>query len=141
MTRSVSRASHQGSSPNQAIRAAKEMENYYNGELTLRLKRWYETAGFERIFKVRKGEGKKPKPDISFVNGGVHLISGKFGERWETRAFATADEYREDLKPVIERHGQKLGEVFAVCYPAGKKEKIPSPCPAEARPQRVAIRS
>lgn len=107
-----------------AIQSAKEMENYYNAELTLKLKRWYETAGFERIFRVRRGEGKKPKPDVSFLNGGVHLISGKFGERFEMRSFATADEYKEDLKSVIESYGQKLGEVFAVTYPAGPREKF-----------------
>src|SRR5437870_2199306 len=53
-----------------SIKSAKEMENYFNSELTEKLKRvGLTTAGFERIFRVRQGEGKKPKPDISFANG------------------------------------------------------------------------
>ena len=107
------------------IRSAAEMENYYNSELTQKLKqRGLVTAGFERIFKVRKGEGRSSKPDISFVNGGVHLVSAKYGERLEKKAYTTADEYKEDLRPVIERHSQKLGEVFAVSYAAGPHERF-----------------
>jgi hypothetical protein len=107
------------------IRSAGELENYYNSELTQKLKqRGLETAGFERIFKVRKGEARVSKPDISFVNGGVHLVSAKYGERLEKKAYTTADEYKEDLRSVIERHGQKLGEVFAISYPAGPHERF-----------------
>jgi hypothetical protein len=106
------------------IASAKEAENFYNARLSEELRRLgFSTAGFERIFKVRKGAKElSSKPDVTFTNGGVHIISAKFGARKELEAYTTADQYKEDLAPVLERSGEKIGEVFAVTY-AGKGEK------------------
>ena len=62
------------------------------------------------------------KPDITIRNGGIHIISAKWGEKRELEAVTTADEYRADLAPQFEREGSHIGEVLAVTYPASDAE-------------------
>jgi len=107
------------------LKGGKEAENYWNGRLVEALhKAGVPSAGFERIFTVRKeGKEAQSKPDVSLANGGVHIVSGKFGARKELEAYRSADEYKEDIGPALKRIGEKLGEVFAVTYPSSKSEK------------------
>jgi len=109
-----------------SLKGGKEAENFWNQKLVEELHRiGFPSAGFERIFAVRK-EGKEvqSKPDISLTNGGIHIVSAKFGTRRELEAYKSADEYKEILGPTLARLGQKLGEVFAVTYRATKTEKF-----------------
>jgi hypothetical protein len=109
-----------------ALRSGKEAENYWTGRLVEELhKTGLPSAGFERVFRIRKG-GKETtsKPDISFSNGGVHILSAKYGARKELEAYKSADEYKEDLGLSFARTGQKIGEVFAITYPASRSEKF-----------------
>ncbi|MEE9174320.1 MAG: N-6 DNA methylase [Thermoplasmata archaeon] len=108
------------------IKSGKEAENYWNARLVEELRGiGYPSAGFERIFRVRKAEKRVDlKPDITFTDGGVHVLSGKFGERKELEAFTSATQYKEDLSEVLKRADERLGEVFAVVYPAARAEKF-----------------
>ena len=109
-----------------SLKGGKEAENYWNGRLVEALhKAGFPSAGFERIFTVRKeGKDAPSKPDVSLANGGVHIVSGKFGARKELEAYRSADEYKEDIGPALKRRGEKLGEVFAVTYPSSRFEKL-----------------
>jgi hypothetical protein len=109
-----------------SLKGGKEAENYWNSQLVESLhKIGLLSAGFERIFTVRKeGKEAQSKPDVSLANGGVHLVSGKFGARKELEAYRTADEYKEDIAPALRRIGERIGEVFAVTYPGSKGEKF-----------------
>lgn len=105
---------------------SKEKENFWNQKLVEELHRiGVPSAGFERIFTVRKeGKDVQSKPDVSLSNGGVHIVSAKFGARRELEAYTSADEYKEILGPTLSRQGERLGEVFAVTYQATKTEKF-----------------
>jgi hypothetical protein len=112
---------------NQAnVGGGKEAENTLNSRLVETLHRvGISTAEFERIFTIRKdGKEVASKPDVTFTNGGVHVLSAKWGERGELKAITSAWEYREDLEPSLKRAGEKLGEVFALTYPAARGEKF-----------------
>jgi N-6 DNA Methylase len=104
----------------------KEMENSRNSDLADLLRRHgLPTAEFERIFPFRaKGRRSQRKPDVSVVDGDVHLISGKYGNKRELQSVTSAQEYREDLGPELRRHGKVLGEVFGVTFPASRTEKF-----------------
>lgn len=108
------------------LKAGKAAENTWNSRLVEALhKVGVRSAEFERIYTVHKdGREVQSKPDISFSNGGVHVVSGKFGARKELEAYKSADEYKEILAPTLKRLGEKIGEVFAVTYPASKGEKF-----------------
>jgi hypothetical protein len=83
------------------------------------------SARFERIFTVRKGGREvSSKPDVTFSNGGIHVVSAKWGERNELKSITSAWEYREDLGPTLQREGTTLGEVFALTYPSRRGEKF-----------------
>ncbi len=120
------------------IHGGKEAENFLNARLAEELRKLgYSNAGFERIFKVRvEGKEIQSKPDVSFSNGGVHIISSKFGERKELEAYTTADQYKEDLTPALRREGEHLGKVFAVVFPAAKHERfLLHVLPSEGKPE------
>jgi hypothetical protein len=104
----------------------KEMENSRNSDLADLLRRHgLPTAEFERIFSFRaRGRRSQRKPDVSVVNGEVHIISGKYGNKRELQSVTSAQEYREDLEPELRRHGKALGEVFGVTFPASRTEKF-----------------
>lgn len=108
------------------LHAGKEAENVWNARLVEQLHHvGFPSADFERIFTIHKdGKEVASKPDVTFSDGGVHVVSGKFGARKELDAYTSADEYKEVLAPAIKKDGNKLGEVFAVTYPASKSEKF-----------------
>ena len=109
-----------------SLKGGKEAENYWNSQLVETLhKEGFPSAGFERIFRIRKmGREVQSKPDITLTNGGVHIVSGKFGARKELEAYKSADEYKEDIGPALKRIRENLGEVFAVTYPASRSERF-----------------
>ncbi len=103
------------------LEIGKERENAVNAQLVEMIrKKGFLGARFERIFDIYRG-GRKTicKPDVSFPDGGMHIVSGKWGETKEMRAYSSAHEYQVDLSGHL-----SLGEVFAVTYPASKKEKF-----------------
>lgn len=125
-----------------ACGSVRELENFWNAKLVEALHGAHQpTAGFERHIIVRKGPRDAPsKPDVTITNGYVHVVSGKFGEHNETKAYASADEYKELLGPNLEREGKALGEVFAVTYPASKKERFRlHVLPRPGRPQEISV--
>ncbi len=109
-----------------SLKGGKAIENTWNARLVEALhKIGMASADFEVQFTIRKGGKAVPsKPDIAFRNGGVHLISGKFGAHRELAAYRTADEYKEHISATLKRMGGKIGEVFAVTYPSGRAEKF-----------------
>jgi len=105
--------------------AGRDAENTRSADLVEELhKVGLPTAKFERLFRVRKTGGRMApsKPDITIRNGGVHVVSAKWGQRKELEAVNSADEYRADLEPQLAREGKQLGEVMAVTYPASQSE-------------------
>src|SRR5919201_6245329 len=103
------------------IPGGKVGENEWNRLLAQAISsRGFPNAQFEPIINLKiRGKAITRKPDVGFKNGGVHIISGKLGERREFEAYRSADEYR-----AIFEHLPDLGEVFAITYPAGKKEQF-----------------
>jgi hypothetical protein len=125
-----------------AGRSGRELENFWNAKLVETLHKVHQpTAGFERHYTVRKGaKDVASKPDVTITNGYVHVISGKYGERKETEAYASADEYKELLGPNLAREGKELGEVFALTYPSSKKELFRlHVLPRPGRPTEISL--
>lgn len=105
--------------------SGKDRENTRSADLVAELRKiGLATARFEPHHRVRKTDGRTTpsKPDITIQNGGVHIISAKWGAKKEFEAATTADEYRADLEPEFAREGKRIGEVMAVTYPATDDE-------------------
>ena len=100
------------------IPQGKAGENTWNARLADKLRQiGYESADFEIHFPILKGRPRKP--DVAFTNGGTHIISGKMGANKEFDAFSTAQEYQQLIGGTT-----NLGEVFAIVYPASRKESF-----------------
>ncbi|MGB9023864.1 MAG: N-6 DNA methylase, partial [Candidatus Bathyarchaeia archaeon] len=100
------------------VPSGKAGENTWNSRLAEYLrKRGFESADFELQFPILRGRPRKP--DVAFVDGGTHIISGKLGENKEFEAFSSAQEYQQLIGATT-----RLGEVFAVVYPASKRESF-----------------
>lgn len=117
-----------------SIPSGKVGENTWNARLAEELRhRGFTSADFEIFFPVLKGHDRKP--DVAFVNGGTHLVSGKLGEGKEFDAFSSAQEYQQLIGTTT-----NLGEVFAICYPASPKEKFILHLLANSQHERKAWR-
>jgi hypothetical protein len=120
------------------IEAGRDAENTRSAELVEELhKVGLLSAKFEKHFRVRRADGRMvpSKPDITITNGGLHVLSAKWGEKKELEAVNSADEYRANLEPQLRREGRVIGEVLAVTFPAVKSEDfIVHLRPREGRP-------
>jgi hypothetical protein len=77
----------------------------------------FSTADFELHFPVFKGRDRKPDGAFEF-GGRTYILSAKFGADKEEEAKTSAENYQSLIGETT-----RLGEVFAVVYPKGKKEK------------------
>ena len=60
-------------------------------------------------FTIRAGGTQRlSKPDVEITDGGVHILSAKFGEDKTFDAYRTATEYKTELPLAVEMEGKQL---------------------------------
>ncbi len=86
------------------------------------------------------GKPRLSKPDVEVTDGGVNIISAKFGEGQTFEAYRTATEFKAELPLAVEMEDRQLGEVFAITYPIKKREPFHLYIlPREGRHREIAL--